>query len=96
MATKFSAEEGSSQEVAVPEEGGRAGLRFLAGLVGSYVEILYFEDGSAMLVTEQGKVHGLPRNLPATAIAARKGGLHGGNYISGDAVFLSRAEVARL
>lgn len=93
MATKFSAD-GSSEEINVPD--GREGLKLCQSLIGGYVEVLYFTDGTAMLINEEGKINDLPLNRFATVIASVKGGLFEGDYISGNAIFLSRDEVKRL
>lgn len=93
MATKFNAD-GSSEELALPD--GEIELEYCQSLVGGYIEFIYFADGSAMMVNEEGKIHELPLNRFATTIASLKGGLFEGDYISGDAVFFSRDEASRL
>lgn len=93
MATKFNAD-GTSEELVLPD--GEIELKFCQSLVGGYVELVYFSDGSAMMVNEEGKIHDLPLNRFATVIASLKGGLFEGDYICGDAVFISSNELSRL
>jgi hypothetical protein len=93
VATKF-VPDGSSEEISLPD--GEIDLAFLSSLVGGYIEFIYFSDGSMMLVNEEGKLMDMALNRIATYLAAIKGGLYPGDYISGDAVFFSRSEASRI
>lgn len=48
-------------------------LESLQAVVGGYIEFLRFQDGSMMVVNEEGRLHGLPLNAVASFIAASKG-----------------------
>lgn len=48
-------------------------LAELQSLVGGYIEFVRFDDGSAMIVNEEGRLRGLPVNPIASYIAAIKG-----------------------
>jgi len=60
-------------------------------LVGGYIEMVTFSDGSLMVCNEEGKINELPRNNVATEIFRMKQrGTQ--DWIAGDAIFFSRAE----
>lgn len=66
-------------------------LEQMQSLVGGYIEMVTFSDGSLMVCNETGKLDGLPRNNVATEIFRMK--LRGTeDWIAGDAIFYSRAE----
>lgn len=83
-------EDGSSEVI----EGQRKlALDSLQGIVGGYIEIVGFSDGSAFVVNEEGLLHGLAMNVAASLIAASKGRPV---TLVGPVAFLSSAEVASL
>lgn len=63
-------------------------LETLQSLIGGYIETvpvrIPVSDKPTMIVNEEGKLKGLPRNKAATKIAR----LYDGDYIAGDAVLL--------
>lgn len=64
-------------------------------LVGGYIEMVCFDDGSMMICNEEGKNNDLPRNDMATAIfRLKRRGTQ--DWIAGDAIFYSRAENERM
>ena len=66
-------------------------LAEMQALVGGYIEMVTFPDGSLMICNEEGKNNELPRNNVATEIFRMKQrGTQ--DWIAGDAIFYSRAE----
>jgi hypothetical protein len=92
MATKIRAD-GGSVELRLPDE---VTLKFLQDLVGGLIEMIYCEDGSAFLLNEEGKLHGMPMNEAATSLGILKGVILPGDFYVGDVVFLARDEVRRI
>lgn len=68
-----------------------AELAEMQEIVGGYIEMVTFDDGSMMICNEEGKVHDLPRNNVATAIFRLKRRVDS-DWIAGDAIFYSREE----
>lgn len=66
-------------------------LEELQRLVGGYIESvpvrIPVSDKPVMIVNEEGKLKGLPRNRAATSVAR----LFEGDYVAGDAVLIDRA-----
>jgi len=84
MATLITVD-GESSEVQATE------LAEMQALVGGYIEMVTFPDGSLMVCNEEGKNNELPRNNVATEIFRMKQrGTQ--DWIAGDAIFYSRAE----
>jgi len=84
MATLITVD-GESSEVQATE------LAEMQALVGGYIEMVTFPDGSLMICNEEGKNNELPRNNVATEIFRMKQrGTQ--DWIAGDAIFYSRAE----
>jgi hypothetical protein len=77
--------DGSSVEIV------ELGLGALQKAVGGYIEFVGFPDGSALVCNEEGKVRELPPNPAATAILRRLS-RGTGDWIAGDAIFLTAAE----
>lgn len=81
-------------------------LTVLQNLVGGMIEFVYFADGSALMVDEEGLLKGRHVNERATALLFTKSAIRGienvatvmgvGSAIVGDAVFLSRTDMRRL
>lgn len=88
MATLFRPGKISPLEVEVRDD-----LDALQELVGGYIEFVYFDDGSAMMVNEEGRLRGLPPNEAATGIAVLKGHPE---VLVGPAVFISKAEMEKI
>lgn len=86
MATLFKTD-GTVQEIVPAYD-----LASLQKLVDGLIEFVYFEDGSAVMVNEEGRLLGLRTNSAATAMCFLK------RYplsapLSGDAVFFSASEM---
>ncbi len=81
--------DGSSVEI------GGLGLGAMQKAVGGYIEFVGFPDGSALVCNEEGKVRGLAANPAATAILRLLSG-GTGDWIAGDAIFLTAAENATI
>lgn len=83
-------EDGSSEVIE-----GSLGLALdaLQGVVGGYVEIVSFPDGSAFVVNEEGLLRGMRPNPAASMIAHAKGRPMA---LVGPVAFLSAAEMQRL
>lgn len=91
MPIMFRALSSYHSEVSLPED---PSLDALQNLVGGMIEFVYFSDGSALMVDEEGKIKGKPVNDTATAICIAKG--RWGDSIAGDAVFFSAEEMASM
>lgn len=89
MATWFRTDR-SMEEFVVPDS---PSLEFLQAKVGGLIHFVNFEDGSALMVNEEGRLLGMPSNPSATALAVLKGWPE---VMVGDAVFFSREEMERL
>ncbi len=59
--------DGTSQEVQ-PTDGVSFHLEQLRAIVGGYIEIIPTRDRRIMVLNEEGKLEGLPRNEQATAL----------------------------
>ncbi len=70
-------------------------LATLQQKVGGFIEFIYFSDGSAFVVDEEGRVKEKDPNRLATILCVLKG-LPQDLPIVGDAVFLSREEMKGL
>lgn len=57
--------------VQIIEDGPPPPLEVLQKMVGGYVEMLTLEDGSQLIVNEEGLLKALPHNLGATLLAGR-------------------------
>lgn len=53
--------------------------------VGGYIEYVYLRDGGALIVNEEGRVHGLPHNSLASDLAQK--------IIVGNVILLSQKEL---
>jgi len=93
MAMKITPD-GGGEEFALPE---KASLEFLQALVGGYIEYVYFDDGSALMVHEEGRLIGLPPNAVACGLCVLKGMPQPDGFpIVGTAIFFSRAEMVAM
>ena len=54
-------------------------------IVGGYIESVYLDDDTIMIVNENGKFE-QPPNTVATLVALKKGAISQGDYISGDVI----------
>jgi len=66
-------------------------LEEMQGLVGGLIEFVMLDDGTTLIINEEGKLQGLPCNLDATWHVADR--LFSGDYIAGPAVLVSRQEL---
>ena len=66
-------------------------LHELQAMVGGWIEIVSLPDGRILVIDEEGKLNGYPRNEQATRLAA--GRLFPGDYIAGPAVLVTLAEI---
>jgi len=68
-----------------PPAGGKLfTLQELQRAVGGYIEIVHLPGGFLLVVNEEGRLHGLPHNARASALAV--GLVVGGEDIRGDAL----------
>lgn len=91
--------DGSFEERTLPDYK----LETMQALVGGLIEFVSFEDGSAIMVHEEGKLIGLPLNASATALMYVKKGHTALSYekalwgqadvLVGPAVFFSAEEM---
>jgi len=65
-------------------------LETLQKLVEGYIEFFRFDDGSALIVNEEGKLRGMPLNVGATGLATIK---KRPETIVGPALFVSKKEM---
>ena len=84
---KSSGEVVEVQPAAPPKKGKRAKFTLdeLQGFVGGYIERLIVAPNLDMICNEEGKLHGLPVNQVATALAKTQ-------WIVGDVVLVERGE----
>lgn len=75
--------DGEVSDVVVPRPGE---LKWLQEQVGGYIEFVDLGTAGSLVVNEEGKIHGLPRNRLATWLASPR--LWGGDYIAGPAVLV--------
>ena len=80
-----------TQETVVPATPPAFALEELHALVGGWIEVVYLPDGRLMVIDEEGKLKGYPRNEQATRFAA--GRLFVGDYIAGPAVVVTLQEM---
>jgi len=74
-----------------PNKGASFDLDEMQSLVGGYIEFVTLDqEGLILCINEEGKLHGLPPNLLATAYVAPY--LREGDYIAGPAILLTRKE----
>jgi len=88
MATLFKVGHASGLEVEVKDD-----LDVLQELVSGPIQFVYFKDGSAMMVNEEGLLRRMPLNGTASAVAALKGHVE---PLVGPCVFLSKTEMEAL
>jgi hypothetical protein len=93
MATLFKVD-GTQEEFELPRQ---VGLDFLQNkLDGGYIEFVYFSDGSALMLDEEGKLKKLPINRPAWALAMVKNPMFMADPLVGPVVFMSAEEMQRM
>ncbi len=80
-----------TQATITPQSPPAFALEELHALVGGWLEVVYLSDGRLMVIDEEGKLKGYPRNEQATRLAA--GRLFSGDYIAGTAVLVSLQEM---
>ena len=80
-----------TQETIAPQTPPAFTLEELHALVGGWIEVVYLPDGRLLVIDEEGKLKGYPRNEQATRLAA--GRLFSGDYIAGTAVLVSLQEM---
>lgn len=66
-ATFYTAETGEVKEVA-PKDGKVFTYEETSGFIGGLIQIVPLPDGREMVVHEEGKILGLPKNEPATKL----------------------------
>lgn len=72
----------------VPKNGRAFTLDELQGFVGGYIELVNLVD-SYLVMNEDGRLNGLPKNERATAIAMNVGVISMFDYICGDVLICS-------
>lgn len=83
----------SAELLDAPSRPDAVALRWCQEQVGGWIEAIYPARSSELrgwvaYVNEEGKLHQLPINEPATDLALRAGWLSGGDVLVGPAVFL--------
>lgn len=66
-------------------------LKEMQEYVGGYIEVIYLQDNLIMVINEEGKLLGLPKNKQATQLANFH--LDFDDYIAGDVVICSTEQV---
>lgn len=66
-------------------KGKKPKLSELQECVGGYIECIYLKDGKVLLVNEEGKILGLPKNEYATSIMIDQGRY---DFIVGDVLLI--------
>ena len=64
-------------------------LKEMQEFVGGYIEVIYLNKKSMMVIDEEGKIKDKPINYEATEIAHDNEAIFNTDYISGDAMVLS-------
>jgi hypothetical protein len=64
-------------------------LKEMQEFVGGYIEVIYLNKKSMMVIDEEGKIKDKPINYEATEIAHGNEAIFNTDYISGDAMVLS-------
>lgn len=80
-----------SQLTITPQEGNQFTLKEMQHYVGGYIEIVYLQNNLIMVINEEGRLLGLPRNEKATKLANFH--LDFDDYIAGDVVICSNNQV---
>ena len=80
-----------TQEMIAPQSPPAFALEELHALVGGWIEVVYLPDGRLLVIDEEGKLKGYPRNEQATRLAA--GRLLPSDSIAGTAVLVSLQEM---
>ncbi|MDP2661313.1 MAG: DUF3846 domain-containing protein [Dehalococcoidia bacterium] len=75
----------------VPDNGKTFKLEQCQKIVGGLIEVLYLPGRKVMILNEEGKVHGLPRNDVASE-TTKGSGLMPGDYIVGDVLVCDNKE----
>lgn len=85
---------GDIQEVS-PKNGSDFSLEELQEIVGGYIEVVYFHDGTnrIMIVDEEGKLKNYPINEAASEIAYQGKGVGIMDYIVGDVLLCNSKQV---
>lgn len=68
-----------------PTNGSDFKLNEAQEIVGGYIEIVYLDDETIMIVNENGKFEQIP-NPVATIVALKKGAISQGDYIFGNVI----------
>ena len=64
-------------------------LKEMQEFVGGYIEVVYLNKESMMIIDEEGKIKEKPINQEATDIAHEHEAIYNTDYIAGDAMILS-------
>jgi hypothetical protein len=90
MATRINAD--GTAETLTPRIGHFA-LDELQVIVGGYIEAVFLDDDTVMMINEDGKRLGLPVNGRATWVARERGQVPAWDFIVGDVVIGTRREM---
>ena len=63
----------------------------MVSVVGGYIEGVYL-DGATAYVNEEGKLHGLPKNEAATALAHAHNAIYGDDWIAGNMLIVGNSD----
>lgn len=80
-----------SQFTITPQKGNQFTLKEIQTYVGGFVELVYLQNG-IMIINEEGKLLGLPRNQKATELANFHPDYD--DYIVGDVVICSNEQLS--
>lgn len=81
-----------SEKVVTPKNGKHFSLAELQTFVGGYIEMLILPNRSWLILNEEGKLKGLPRNERATVLG-HACGIADDDFIVGDVLVASATEV---
>lgn len=88
MKENFILKTDGSKHVITPQVGTKFNLEELQELVGGYIEVINLSANKALVVNEEGKLHNLPVNKIATALAQYCNAIFPTDCIVGDAVVI--------
>lgn len=88
MKAKLIQPNGHTTEVA-PKNGKDFSLEELQGFVDGYIECVYLDSKTIMVINEEGKLNGLPYNHDATVLS----GLYPHDVIVGPALICSKKQI---
>ena len=77
-----------SKHVIAPKNGKKFELEELQAFVGGFIQVIHLSKNKLLVVNEEGKLHNLPMNEKATALAQYCNAIFPTDCIVGDAVVI--------